>query len=136
MGIRFRDSHARSPTALTTGYEIFNENTSNVSCAWSSIDKETSRSQPAGLREYGAFGDGLIISGEDQLMWNVDYPYEDYNEIGRWFDHLEMSEQLRARLDRRMPKKCSGWLKSGHSSAFRSPLLQLNLIADLVSEQS
>ena len=52
----------------------------------------------AGVSSDGAFFETLRVVGEDRLMWSVDYPYEDYDEIGQWFDKLELSEHTRAKI--------------------------------------
>ena len=52
----------------------------------------------AGVIDDGAFFDTLRVTGEDRLMWSVDYPYEDYDEIGQWFDQMQMSENTRAKI--------------------------------------
>lgn len=52
----------------------------------------------AGVMSEGAFTETLRICGEDRTMWSVDYPYEDYDEIGSWFDSLELSSNTRAKI--------------------------------------
>ena len=52
----------------------------------------------AGVMSEGAFTETKRVCGEDRLMWSADYPYEDYDEIGSWFDGLEMSENARAKI--------------------------------------
>ena len=52
----------------------------------------------AGVTSDQTFSDTLRSCGEDRLMWSVDYPYEDYDEIGTWFEQLEMSENTRAKI--------------------------------------
>ena len=57
----------------------------------------------AGVTSDGTFRDTLRITGEDRLLWSVDYPYEDYDEIGDWFDNLDLSDNTRAKI---------GWLNA------------------------
>jgi 2,3-dihydroxybenzoate decarboxylase len=45
-----------------------------------------------------AFETTVKVCGEDRVMYSVDYPYEDYDEIGAWFDGLEMNESTRAKI--------------------------------------
>lgn len=52
----------------------------------------------AGVMSDASFAHTLNSVGEDRMMWSVDYPYEDYDEIGQWFDKLEMSENTRANI--------------------------------------
>ena len=52
----------------------------------------------AGVSSDGAFFETLRVVGEDRVMWSVDYPYEDYDELGQWFDKLELSENTRAKI--------------------------------------
>lgn len=52
----------------------------------------------AGVMNDGTFFDTLKTVGEDRLMWSVDYPYEDYDEHGEWFDNLDISENTRAKI--------------------------------------
>lgn len=52
----------------------------------------------AGVVDDGTFFNTLKSCGEDRLMWSVDYPYEDYNEIGSWFDHLDLNENSRTKI--------------------------------------
>ena len=59
----------------------------------------------AGVISEGAFTETLRICGEDKLMWSVDYPYEDYDEIGTWFDGLELSTSARAKIGWENAKK-------------------------------
>ena len=57
----------------------------------------------AGVMSDGAFADTMSACGEDRVLWSVDYPYEDYMELGPWFDGLEMSENTREKV---------GWLNA------------------------
>ncbi len=52
----------------------------------------------AGVTSDTAFVDTLRSCGEDRLMWSVDYPYEDYDECGTWFEGMEMSQSTRAKI--------------------------------------
>ena len=52
----------------------------------------------AGVTCDASFSDTLRSCGEDQLMWSVGYPYEDYDEVGTWFESHEMSENTRAKI--------------------------------------
>jgi 2,3-dihydroxybenzoate decarboxylase len=52
----------------------------------------------AGVIDDGTFFNTLKSCGEDRLMWSVDYPYEDYNEIGSWFDNLDLNNNSRAKI--------------------------------------
>lgn len=55
----------------------------------------------AGVMSEGALAQTMKLCGEERVMWSVDYPYEDYDEIGQWFDHLEISESAKANVGRR-----------------------------------
>ena len=59
----------------------------------------------ARVMDGGAFADTLRMCGEVRLMWSVDYPYEDYDEIGQWLDQLEMNENTRAKIGWKNAKK-------------------------------
>ena len=52
----------------------------------------------AGVTSEAAFAATLKSCGEERLMWSVDYPYEDYEEVGDWFESLEMSDNSRAKI--------------------------------------
>ncbi len=52
----------------------------------------------AGVKSDSAFTETLRVCGEDRLMWSVDYPYEDYDELGQWFDSMELSESTQAKI--------------------------------------
>ncbi len=52
----------------------------------------------AGVNSTRTLEDTLSILGEDRVMWSCDYPYESYQEMGGWFDHLEISDQTRAKI--------------------------------------
>ncbi|GKZ37614.1 hypothetical protein AbraIFM66950_009263 [Aspergillus brasiliensis] len=52
----------------------------------------------AGVMDDGTFFDTLKSCGEDRLLWSVDYPYEDYNEIGSWFDNLDLNTNSKAKI--------------------------------------
>lgn len=46
----------------------------------------------SGVQDDGAFFDTLRVTGADRVMFSVDYPFEDFVEIGSWFDRLEMND--------------------------------------------
>ena len=50
----------------------------------------------SGVMSDGAFTQTVKLCGEDRVLWSADYPYEDYDEMARWFDGLEISENTRA----------------------------------------
>ncbi len=52
----------------------------------------------AGVMSSATFDDTVKACGEDRVLWSVDYPYESYEEIGGWFDHLEMNGPTRAKI--------------------------------------
>ena len=52
----------------------------------------------AGVMDDSTFFDTLKSCGEDRLLWSVDYPYEDYDELGPWFDNLDLNENSRAKI--------------------------------------
>lgn len=52
----------------------------------------------AGVTSEAAFAATLKSCGEDRLMWSVDYPYEDYDEMGEWFESLEMADNTRSKI--------------------------------------
>lgn len=70
----------------------------------------------AGVSSDGALRQTLQYCGEDRVMWSVDYPYEDNDELGEWFDKLEISENTRANLGWRNAERFFN-LKSGGSSS-------------------
>lgn len=52
----------------------------------------------AGIMDTGTLEDTVKICGEDKVLWSVDYPYESYEEMAGWFDHLEMNRRTRAKI--------------------------------------
>jgi len=58
----------------------------------------------AGVKSYRTLEDTLSIFGTDKVMWSCDYPYESYEEMGGWFDHLELDDDDKAKL---------GWQNAG-----------------------
>lgn len=52
----------------------------------------------AGVTSDTSFFDTLRSCGEDRLMWSVDYPYEDYDEVSTWYEGLELSENTRSKI--------------------------------------
>lgn len=52
----------------------------------------------AGVKSYRTLEDTLSIFGTDKVMWSCDYPYESYEEMGGWFDHLELDDDDKAKL--------------------------------------
>lgn len=52
----------------------------------------------AGVMSDSAFEQTVKACGEDRIMWSVDYPYEDYDEIGEWFERLEISGSTKANI--------------------------------------
>lgn len=45
----------------------------------------------AGILDEAAMLDTIRVSGEDRVMFSVDYPFEDEVEISGWFDRIQMS---------------------------------------------
>jgi predicted TIM-barrel fold metal-dependent hydrolase len=45
----------------------------------------------AGVMDEGALFDTVRVSGQDRVMFSVDYPFEDDVEISGWFDRVQMS---------------------------------------------
>lgn len=52
----------------------------------------------AGVADDGAFFDTLRITGEDRVMFSVDYPFEDITESGSRFDRLELSDETKGKV--------------------------------------
>ncbi|KAJ8613444.1 hypothetical protein MRB53_036929 [Persea americana] len=52
----------------------------------------------AGVMSNATFADALRSTGVDRIMWSADYPYEDYGEMGGWFDALELNPVMRAKV--------------------------------------
>lgn len=52
----------------------------------------------SGVQDAGTLQDTLRATGEDNVMFSVDYPFEDTVEIGSWFDRLELSGPTKKKL--------------------------------------
>jgi predicted TIM-barrel fold metal-dependent hydrolase len=52
----------------------------------------------SGVQDAGTLLDTLRITGEDRVMFSVDYPFEDNVEIGSWFDRLELSGPTKRKI--------------------------------------
>lgn len=52
----------------------------------------------AGVFSESTLADTLRSCGSDRVLFSVDYPYESYEEIGTWFDHLELDASTRAKV--------------------------------------
>jgi gamma-resorcylate decarboxylase len=52
----------------------------------------------SGVQDSGTLYDTLRGTGEDKVMFSVDYPFEDNVEIGGWFDRLELSTGTKKKL--------------------------------------
>ncbi|PQE29653.1 23-dihydroxybenzoate decarboxylase protein [Rutstroemia sp. NJR-2017a BBW] len=52
----------------------------------------------AGVRDVGALMDTVRWSGEDRVLWSVDYPFEDTVEMAGWWDRLEVSGWMRRKI--------------------------------------
>lgn len=52
----------------------------------------------SGVQDSGALFDTLRRTGEDRVMFSVDYPFEDEVEIGTWFDRLEISGSTKRKI--------------------------------------
>lgn len=52
----------------------------------------------SGVQDDGALFDTLRVSGEDRVMFSVDYPYEDYVEIGSWFDRVQLNVETKQKV--------------------------------------
>ena len=62
----------------------------------------------AGVMSDSALAQTLQLCGEERVMWSVDYPFEDYDEIGTWFDRLEMNPSTKANIGWRNAQKLFG----------------------------
>jgi predicted TIM-barrel fold metal-dependent hydrolase len=49
----------------------------------------------AGVLDEAAMLDTIRVSGEDRVMFSVDYPFEDDVEISGWFDRIQMSRNIK-----------------------------------------
>jgi len=52
----------------------------------------------AGVFSENTLADTLRSCGSDRVLFSVDYPYENYQEIGAWFDGLELDAWTRAKV--------------------------------------
>lgn len=64
----------------------------------------------SGTQDDGAFFDTLRVTGVDRVMFSVDYPYEDFVEIGSWFDRIELSNTAKEKVASGNAKKKGGWI--------------------------
>ena len=66
----------------------------------------------SGVQDSGTLVETLRATGEDRVMFSVDYPFEDNVEIGGWFDRLELSTRTKQKLGYQNARKL---LKLGHT---------------------
>lgn len=52
----------------------------------------------SGVQDSGTLADTLKWTGEDRVMFSVDYPFEDDVEISAWFDRLEMNSHTKRKM--------------------------------------
>lgn len=52
----------------------------------------------SGVQDAGTLADTLKWTGEDNVMFSVDYPFEDDVEIASWFDRLEMNGHTKKKM--------------------------------------
>ncbi|KAI9644232.1 hypothetical protein NHQ30_007587 [Ciborinia camelliae] len=52
----------------------------------------------AGVQDAGTLVDTIKRTGEDRVMFSVDFPFEDTVEMAAWFDRLEMSTLTKTKL--------------------------------------
>lgn len=52
----------------------------------------------SGVQDSGTLAETLKWTGEDRVMFSVDYPFEDATEISSWFDRLEMNTHTKKKL--------------------------------------
>ncbi|RDW58279.1 hypothetical protein BP5796_12209 [Coleophoma crateriformis] len=52
----------------------------------------------SGVQDSGTLLDTLRLTGEDRVMFSVDYPFEDNIEIGSWFDRLQLSGHTKKKI--------------------------------------
>jgi predicted TIM-barrel fold metal-dependent hydrolase len=50
------------------------------------------------VQDLGTLIDTLRMTGEDRVMFSVNYPFEDDVEIGSWFDRLELSGNTKKKI--------------------------------------
>lgn len=59
----------------------------------------------AGVMSSSALSQTVQLCGEERVMWSADYPFEDYDEVGGWFDGLEMNRDTKANIGWRNAEK-------------------------------
>jgi len=52
----------------------------------------------AGVQSQATLIDTLRVSGEDHVLFSVDYPFEDDLEIAGWFDRLELNSKTKRKI--------------------------------------
>lgn len=52
----------------------------------------------SGVQDSGTLMDTLKWTGEDRVMFSVDYPFEDDTEVSVWFDRLELNTHTKKKL--------------------------------------
>lgn len=52
----------------------------------------------SGVQDAGTLMETLKWTGEDRVMFSIDYPFEDDTEISSWFDRLEMNTHTKKKL--------------------------------------
>ena len=52
----------------------------------------------SGVQDDGALFDTLRVTGADRVMFSADYPYEDFLEIGSWFDRVELDDATKEKV--------------------------------------
>lgn len=52
----------------------------------------------SGVQDSGTLDETLKWTGEDRVMFSVDYPFEDETEMSSWFDRLEMNTHTKTKL--------------------------------------
>ncbi|EXJ80430.1 hypothetical protein A1O1_08575 [Capronia coronata CBS 617.96] len=52
----------------------------------------------SGVQREGTLLDTIREMGEERVLFSVDYPYEDMQELSAWFDGLQLSENTRKRV--------------------------------------
>lgn len=52
----------------------------------------------AGVMDDAALQDTLRTTGEDKVMFSVDYPFEDDVEVSGWFDRVELAEDIKEKI--------------------------------------
>lgn len=59
----------------------------------------------AGVQDEAALQDTLRVTGEDRVMFSVDYPFEDDVEISGWFDRVELAVETKEKVGFRNARK-------------------------------